>query len=226
MKDLWTKNIFILLVSILNRKLNGGNLLDRLSSSQIREDLAAKITGQILSGLAHCHAKNIAHRDLKLENIMFYNNEANSDIKIIDFGFARIFDTKKGFDDILGTPIYMAPEILGNKSYGIECDIWSLGVLIYFLLSGEFPFKPNGMRGIMKQIRNTEFQPKNLKSKKWEIISDEAKDFVCCMLKVNLKERWTASQLLNHNWIKNYTEMPGKLSTINIIENVINFKVV
>lgn len=88
------------------------------------------------------HAKNIAHRDLKPENILLDSADPNNlNIKITDFGFSCFFDPREGLDLVLGSPLYMAPELYTKEeNYNEKVDIWSLGVITYMLLSGQTPF--------------------------------------------------------------------------------------
>jgi serine/threonine protein kinase len=87
------------------------------------------------------HKKNITHRDLKPENILLESKDRNNlEIKISDFGFSCFFDPKEGLDLVLGSPLYMAPEIILNKKYNEKVDIWSIGVISYMLLTGRNPF--------------------------------------------------------------------------------------
>jgi calcium-dependent protein kinase len=87
------------------------------------------------------HKKNITHRDLKPENILLESKDRNNlDIKISDFGFSCFFDPKKGLELVLGSPLYMAPEIILNKNYNEKVDVWSIGVISYMLLTGRNPF--------------------------------------------------------------------------------------
>jgi len=92
---------------------------------------------QILSSINYCHLNNICHRDLKPENILI---EEGDSVKVIDFGTAQTFTSDKGMHNILGTPYYMAPEIFAKSGYNEKCDIWSVGVIMYILLTGRPPF--------------------------------------------------------------------------------------
>ena len=89
----------------------------------------------MLSCVNYCHKNNIVHRDLKPENILLEQNKEFDQIKIIDFGTSLVYDPSKPLDEKLGTPYYIAPEVL-NTSYNSKCDIWSVGVITYILLSG------------------------------------------------------------------------------------------
>ena len=106
--------------------------------------MGSKILHQVLLGLNYMHKKNIVHRDIKPENILLVHREIDKlDIKITDFGFAKCYDpqdSKGGMDEILGSPLYMAPEIVKKLKYDSKVDIWSLGIMTYIILSGKPPF--------------------------------------------------------------------------------------
>lgn len=102
------------------------------------------------------HQKKIAHRDLKPENILLESKDKNSlEIKISDFGFSCFFDPKKGLDLVLGSPLYMAPEIIEAKNYNEKVDIWSIGIITYVLLSGRNPFPGKNKFEIKEMIIST-----------------------------------------------------------------------
>jgi len=102
------------------------------------------------------HQKKIAHRDLKPENILLESKDKNSlEIKISDFGFSCFFDPKKGLDLVLGSPLYMAPEIIEAKKYNEKVDIWSIGIITYVLLSGRNPFPGKNKFEIKEMIVST-----------------------------------------------------------------------
>ena len=109
------------------------------TNRRLEEHEAKKIYAQVCKGIAYCHSKNIVHRDLKLENIII---DDNKNIKIIDFGFSIVVSPDKTLNIFCGTPSYMAPEIVSKKDYkGHLTDTWALGILLFTLLCGHFPFR-------------------------------------------------------------------------------------
>lgn len=100
------------------------------------------------------HKKNIAHRDIKPENVLMQSKEVQKlDLKITDFGFAKFYDPRDGgLKESLGSPLYMAPEIVKNLAYDTKVDIWSLGVVAYILLSGKPPFNGRSKEQIFIQL--------------------------------------------------------------------------
>jgi len=118
----------------------GGELFDEiLQRGKFSERDGAVLMKQVLSCINYCHQSNIVHRDLKPENILLEQNKEFDQIKIIDFGTSLVYDPNRNLDEKLGTPYYIAPEVL-NKNYNEKCDIWSAGVITYILLSGMPPF--------------------------------------------------------------------------------------
>lgn len=185
-------------------KCNGGELFDkiisRISSGQMySEKTAAYLILQIMSAVDYCHKNGICHRDLKPENILFLNkgNEENNPIKVIDFGLSQIIGEKKEkLKSKVGTAYYVPPEILIGE-YSQKCDVWSVGIIICILLTGEPPFNGKNDLEIYNKIKNFEYYF----SEKWKYISDEAKDLVSHML-VPENIRYDASEVLAHPWFK------------------------
>lgn len=122
--------------------VEGESLLSYLKSQPERkldENSTKNIFQQIISGMVYLHSKNIFHRDIKLENIIIQNKNL---IKIIDFGFGTCSPRNKLLNFFCGTPSYMPPEIILKKDYlGEYADIWSIGILLYTILCGAFPFR-------------------------------------------------------------------------------------
>ena len=116
----------------------------------VTEAVAARIMAQILAGLAYMHARNISHRDMKPENIIY--NPLTGQIKIIDFGFACI--SKEKLRVFCGTPSYMSPEIVAKRDYsGPRADIWACGVILFVLLTGTVPFKAQTEKDLFRKIQ-------------------------------------------------------------------------
>lgn len=131
---------------------NGGELFHKIEKEDhINESSAADIMYKLLMALQHVHSSGIIHRDIKPENIMF---GADTEVKFIDFGFAVIQDKREL--DVAGTPYYIAPEVLTGV-YGKECDIWSLGVVLYQMLTGLMPFDGNTAAEVFGKIKKGKF---------------------------------------------------------------------
>ena len=122
----------------MTERCRGGELFDEIQKRRgFSEKDAAEIMAQVLRAVIYCHANDICHRDLKPENILI---ETDGVVKVIDFGIAMAFNPEKGMHTVLGTPYYMAPEILSRNRYDEKCDVWSLGVILFCMLTGKPPF--------------------------------------------------------------------------------------
>ena len=181
---------------VLEMEYIGGPSLHGLLKSKdkrrLDEPKAKKILIQILKGLKHCHSNNISHRDIKLENLLLDENE---NIKIIDFGFSTCMPLHKKIRIFCGTPSYMSPEIVLRKEYaGPPADIWALGVLLYALLCGTFPFKGSTDKELYRHISQGKFHfPEQLSSASRSLISK--------MLTVNPNKRPNVYEILNDPWL-------------------------
>ncbi|XP_077179125.1 serine/threonine-protein kinase D1 isoform X2 [Paroedura picta] len=164
--------------------------------SQLRNEVAIL---QILVALRHLHFKNIVHCDLKPENVLLASADPFPQVKLCDFGFARIIGEKSFRRSVVGTPAYLAPEVLRNKGYNRSLDMWSVGVIIYVSLSGTFPF--NEDEDIHDQIQNAAFMyPPN----PWKEISHEAIDLINNLLQVKMRKRYSVDKTLSHPWLQDY----------------------
>uniref|UniRef100_A0A3Q2Q5Y1 Ribosomal protein S6 kinase A5 n=1 Tax=Fundulus heteroclitus TaxID=8078 RepID=A0A3Q2Q5Y1_FUNHE len=164
--------------------LGGGELLERIRRKQhFSETEASRIMRKLVSAVSHMHDVGVVHRDLKPENLLFTDESENSEIKIIDFGFARL---KPPDNQLLKTPCftlqYAAPEILKYTGYDESCDLWSLGVILYTMLSGQVPFQcqeksltHTSAEEIMHKIKQGDF---SFGGEAWRNVSQQAKDLI------------------------------------------------
>ncbi|XP_035986289.1 serine/threonine-protein kinase D3 [Fundulus heteroclitus] len=188
-------------VFVVMEKLHGDMLEMILSSekSRLPERLTKFLVTQILVALRHLHFKNIVHCDLKPENVLLASAEPFPQVKLCDFGFARIIGEKSFRRSVVGTPAYLAPEVLRSKGYNRSLDMWSVGVIVYVSLSGTFPF--NEDEDINDQIQNAAFMyPPN----PWKEISDDAKDLINNLLQVKMRKRFSVDKSLSHPWLQDY----------------------
>ena len=175
---------------------------------------------QVLSCINYCHQANIVHRDLKPENILLEQNKEFDQIKIIDFGTSLVYDANRNLDEKLGTPYYIAPEVL-NKNYNEKCDIWSAGVITYILLSGSPPFNGQSDQDIMKKVREGTF---SFEDRIWQTISENAKSFIRSLLTYNPAERPSAEVALQHAWITELaTTQVDEGMAMNALDNLSRF---
>uniref|UniRef100_A0A8C7GCE1 protein kinase C n=1 Tax=Oncorhynchus kisutch TaxID=8019 RepID=A0A8C7GCE1_ONCKI len=188
-------------VFVVMEKLHGDMLEMILSSEKGRlpERITKFFVSQILQALRHLHFKNIVHCDLKPENVLLASADAFPQVKLCDFGFARIIGEKSFRRSVVGTPAYLAPEVLRNKGYNRSLDMWSVGVIIYVSLSGTFPF--NEDEDIHDQIQNAAFMyPPN----PWKKVSQEAIDLINNLLQVKMRKRYSVDKSLSHAWLQDY----------------------
>lgn len=178
---------------------NAGALFDIINQTTYSENDAATIIQQVLIGLKVLHDNKIIHGDLKPENILLSIDDETDEYtaKISDFGLASIFTGEKK-DLFQGTMTFEAPEIIERKPYDPSIDMWSLGVIIYILLSGDYPFESEDEHQLMKKIGSGDY---DFSSYKWDDISDEGKDFISQLLQVNPKNRITIENALKHPWV-------------------------
>jgi len=187
------------------------------------EKKVVNIIFKVLLAIAHCHNRGITHRDLKPENILFDSNKEDAEIKLIDFGLSRKYDKEQKMHSILGTPYYVAPEVLKGE-YDEKCDIWSIGAVAYLLLCGEPPFTGNSNNEIFKKIVNDNVR---FNFYKWKNISNNAKDFVRICLNKNGNKRPSASEALKYPWFNNVLKETHNINNIKkeIMINIKNFNI-
>lgn len=179
---------------------SGGELFEPIANRQFRfsEFEAARITRKVLQSLEHIHALNVVHRDLKPENILFsLPGVVDSEIKVIDFGLATFAMPREILRKHVGTPYYIAPEVIG-KQYNRECDVWSLGVILFTLLCGYPPFWGDTEREIYGRVKRGHFA---FDGPEWQARSLSSKDLVHHLLIMYPDARFTVAQALKHPWI-------------------------
>nr|GMD44574.1 calcium-dependent protein kinase 26-like [Ipomoea batatas] len=185
----------------------GGELFDRIvKRGHYSERQAAGLTRTIVGVVESCHSLGVMHRDLKPENFLFVGEEEDSPLKTIDFGLSTFFKPGDVFNDVVGSPYYVAPEVL-LKNYGQEADIWSAGVIVYILLSGVPPFWGETEQEIFDEVLHADI---DFKSEPWPHISDSAKDLVTKMLVREPNKRLTGHEVLCHPWVQVEGVAPDK----------------
>ncbi|XP_044281820.1 serine/threonine-protein kinase 33 isoform X2 [Varanus komodoensis] len=186
---------------------------------QFTENETRHIIQSLASAIAYLHRKDIVHRDLKLENILVKSsdideeNEIKLNIKVTDFGLAvqKMGGSESMFQSTCGTPIYMAPEVISAHDYSQQCDVWSIGVIMYMLLCGEPPFIASSEEKLFEVIKKGDL---HFKHSTWESIGETAKNVLQLLLKVDPAHRITANELLDSQWItankkKSYNALPN-----------------
>lgn len=157
---------------------------------KLDESEAKRLFRQIVRGIHYCHSKNIVHRDIKLENILL---DRNNNAKIIDFGFSIVMPSYKKLNIFCGTPSYMSPEIISRNYSGQSADIWALGVLLYVMMNGKFPFKASNDNELFRKISKGTFTF-------GENISAGAQNLINGILKTKASERFSTEQVLYRNF--------------------------
>uniref|UniRef100_A0A7S1SR54 Protein kinase domain-containing protein n=1 Tax=Tetraselmis chuii TaxID=63592 RepID=A0A7S1SR54_9CHLO len=186
---------------IITELLEGSDLL---SASLVRgsysEDDAREIIRQMLSALAYLNSKDVAHRDIKMENVMLVAQAGSTaQVKIIDFGLAdQLSQEKPFFLDACGTPIYLAPEVASRTPYGTSCDVWAAGVVLFMMLSGDSPFQGDSLSTLLETIRLAQVR---FDDPVWELTSSQAKELLKALLTADPADRSTAEDALAHPWL-------------------------
>mmetsp|Transcript_1311 Transcript_1311/g.1385 ORF Transcript_1311/g.1385 Transcript_1311/m.1385 type:complete len:1268 (+) Transcript_1311:89-3892(+) len=183
-------------VQIVMEYVGGNSLHTYLKSKPNRrmdETEVRRLFKQVISGIHYCHSKNITHRDIKLENLLL---DASGNIKIIDFGFATCMPKERKVKLFCGTPSYMAPEIVAKKEYaGPPADIWAMGVLLFALLNGCFPFRGHNDKELYRKIMRGEF-----------VIPEHVSTGACALLRrilnVDADQRPTAKEIYYDPWMQ------------------------
>nr|XP_023018344.1 ovarian-specific serine/threonine-protein kinase Lok-like [Leptinotarsa decemlineata] len=190
-------------VYIVLEYMKGGELSTRISCGPTFSESTAKFFFyQMVLAVQYLHSVGITHRDLKPGNILLSTTDTKTLLKITDFGLSFLL---MGYEEVMktvcGTLFYIAPEILNPtiKEYNSQVDIWSLGVILFYMLSKQLPFQSNDRASLVRLIINGKY---SMKEPIWYEISFQAKDLIAKMLKVNPKERINIHDILSHSWIE------------------------
>ena len=178
---------------------------------------------KVVSALSYLHSKGIAHRDIKLANLVYANEGDDADVKLIDFGLSRKFRTQEEFElmqTFVGTPSYMAPEVADRTiEYNAACDMWSVGVAAYLLMCGKYPHSQN---------KSPFHQREEIKNYKVDLkfpsqIRPTAKDWIKKLLVKDPAGRMSAAQALKHPWLKQAVEVSPSAVPKGVVDSLVHF---
>ena len=176
---------------------DGGNLMEKLCKQvHFTEKDTKRYVYQILVAVNYLHTLGVCHRDIKPDNTLLETKSQNSVVKITDFGLSKLDSGLGQLHSVVGTPYYVAPEVIG-KNYGLKCDIWSVGVMTYLFLCGRHPFRGSNTTEIFESILT---DSASFNEPQWSIISPLGTDLVSKMLVKNPTNRISASSALEHQW--------------------------
>ncbi|XP_028807145.1 calcium-dependent protein kinase 26-like isoform X2 [Neltuma alba] len=191
----------------------GGELFHRLEKNgRFSESEARVLFRHLMQVVLYCHENGVVHRDLKPENILLATRASSSPIKLADFGLATYIKPGQSLHGLVGSPFYIAPEVLAG-SYDQAADVWSAGVILYILLSGMPPFWGKTKSQIFEAVKAADLR---FPSEPWDHISKSAKDLIKGMLCTEPSRRLTAQQVLDHCWMESNQTNPEQLIECDI----------
>jgi len=204
---------------------SGELLIDKIVREKtLGEGVAKRIMFEILLAINHLHHRGICHRDVKPDNFIFSTKSSNSELKLIDFGLSKSFISNKLFT-VVGTPYYVAPELLEDSGYNQYCDNWSAGCIMYIMLAGVPPFYASKDTDIFKKIKKGII---SLTGQLWNSISNEAKSLISKLLTKDPNLRITACQALSDPWFNeiniNYSLQGSRFCQSSLISNLKKFR--
>jgi p21-activated kinase 1 len=201
---------------VIMEYVSGGTLTDVLVNSYMNEDEISVVCREVLQGLVFLHSKNIIHRDIKSDNILL---SMDGDIKLTDFGFcAQLSEQNSKRTTMVGTPYWMAPEVVTKKLYGPKIDIWSLGIMVIEMVEGEPPYlNENPLRALYLIATNGSPSVRHIEEQ-----TPEFKEFLECCLKVDAEERPTSEEALEFEFIKKAGEPSILIPLIKATKSIQN----
>ncbi|XP_009273282.1 PREDICTED: serine/threonine-protein kinase 17A [Aptenodytes forsteri] len=180
----------------------GGEIFDQCVAEReeaFKEKDVKRLMKQILEGVSFLHRNNVVHLDLKPQNILLTSKSPLGDIKIVDFGLSRIMKSSEELREIMGTPEYVAPEILSYDPISTATDMWSIGVLAYVMLTGISPFLGDDKQETFLNISQMNI---SYSGEDFDLISESAVDFIKTLLVKKPEDRATAEECLQHPWLE------------------------
>ncbi|XP_037693073.1 serine/threonine-protein kinase 17A [Choloepus didactylus] len=179
----------------------GGEIFDQCVADReeaFKEKDVQRLMRQILEGVCFLHVHDVVHLDLKPQNILLTSGSPLGDIKIVDFGLSRIMKNSEELREIMGTPEYVAPEILNYDPISLATDMWSIGVLTYVMLTGLSPFLGNNKQETFLNISQMNL---SFSEEEFDVVSEPAIDFIKSLLVKKPEDRATAEECLKHPWL-------------------------
>nr|XP_056713529.1 serine/threonine-protein kinase 17A [Euleptes europaea] len=202
----------------------GGEIFDQCVADRedaFKEKDVKRLMRQILEGVSFLHHNNVVHLDLKPQNILLTSDSPLGDVRIVDFGLSRVMNNSEELREIMGTPEYVAPEVLSYDPISTATDMWSIGVLAYVMLTGVSPFLGNNKQETFLNISQMNVNY----SEDFDLVSESAVDFIKALLVKRPEERATAEECLLHSWLAQ-TDVPDTLCWSKNIEEEANTLIV
>ena len=188
-----------------------GELFTYIKKHKVLSELeACKFFQQIISAIEYLHKLNVCHRDIKPENLLL---DTEHNIKVIDFGLSNMYESGKRLKTACGSPCYAAPEMIERKEYdGLKVDIWSIGVVLYVMLTGSLPFEGSRSEKLYKKITEGIYSVPNF-------LSAEAKDMIKGLLNTDPNKRFSIENIKKHSWynIRTYKDSEGTIVGVDKI---------
>lgn len=202
-------------VCLILEVLRGGDVLRRIvENDMLNEREAARVIRSVASTLGFLHNLGIIHRDLKPDNLMYRSEAKDSTVVIVDFGVAKhLADAEEYANSACGTPLYLAPEVITGPRYTHACDMWSLGVIMYVMLSGRPPFFAKDRGQLFKKIKAGAFK---FPAKYWKDVSEDAKDLIRKLLVLDPKKRIGPTEIAKHPWIMQESGLQFQMSVTRV----------